>query len=139
MCIRDSFVTAFIGILDPAAHTVEYISGGQGPLILVTPGAVENRVANSFPFAVVPGVEYDEPERFELEPGATLVLLTDGFYEAAAPDSEQFGEPRVIKHVQRRAATPVEELIESLYEEVRVFTQGGRQADDLTAVVIRRG
>jgi sigma-B regulation protein RsbU (phosphoserine phosphatase) len=134
----DRFVTAFVGILDPQAHTLEYIAGGQGPLILVSSGQVENRIANALPFAVIPGTEFDPPERFEFAPDATLVLLTDGFYEAVNPRDEQFGEARVIDFVQRKAALPLEELIDALYAEVEVFTQGCPQADDLTAVLVRR-
>ncbi len=134
----DRFVTAFIGILDPQAHTIEYISGGQGPLILVGPDGVENRTANAMPFAVIPEIEYEPPKRFDFSPGATLVLLTDGFYEAADPRKEQFGEDRVIEFVKQKAALPLVQLIEGLQADVETFTQGCPQADDLTAVLIRR-
>ncbi|MBU0617515.1 MAG: SpoIIE family protein phosphatase [Planctomycetes bacterium] len=132
------FVTAFIGILDPRAHALEYVSGGQGPLLLVSPNSVESRIANAVPFAVIPGVKYDAPERFELSPGATLVLLTDGFYEAVNPDDEQFGEKRVVEFVKRKAAVPLPQLIDDLHADIEAFTQGCKQADDLTAVLIRR-
>lgn len=134
----DRFVTAFIGILDPQAHTIEYISGGQGPLILIGPDGVENRTANAMPFAVIPEIEYEPPKRFDFSPGATLVLLTDGFYEAADPRKEQFGEDRVIEFVKQKAALPLVQLIEGLQADVETFTQGCPQADDLTAVLIRR-
>jgi phosphoserine phosphatase len=134
----DRFVTAFIGILDPHAHTLEYISGGQGPLILISPDALDSRIANALPFAVAPGIDFDPPDRFEFAPSATLVLLTDGFYEAANPQDEQFGESRVIEYVRQKAAVPLVELIDGLHADVVAFTQGCPQADDLTAVLIRR-
>jgi len=134
----DRFVTAFIGILDAQAHTIEYISGGQGPLILLSPDGIENRVADAIPFAVAPGIQFDEPQRFEFVPAATLALLTDGFYEATNPLDEQFGEERVIEFVQQKAAVPVVRLIDELHAEIERFTQGCKQADDLTAVLIRR-
>ena len=134
----DRFVTAFIGILDPRTHRVEYISGGQGPLILVSPAAVESRIADAIPFAVMPGIEYDPPLRFELSPGATLVLLTDGFYEAVNADGEHFGEERAVEFVKREATVPLPRLINGLHVDIEKFTQGGKQADDLTAVLIRR-
>jgi phosphoserine phosphatase len=134
----DRFVTAFIGILDPRAHRLDYTSGGQGPLVLVSPDGVESRIADAVPFAVVPGIEYDAPQRFDLCPGATLVLLTDGFYEAANPDGEQFGEKRVVEFVKRHAALPLPQLIGQLQADLEAFTQGRKQADDLTAVLVRR-
>ena len=134
----DRFVTAFIGILDPKTHTLEYISGGQGPLILVSPAGVESRIANAMPFAVMSELEYDPPQHFKFSPGAALVLLTDGFYEAVSPSDEQFGEERAVEFVQRKAAVPLPQLIEGLHAEIEKFTQGCKQADDLTAVLIRR-
>jgi sigma-B regulation protein RsbU (phosphoserine phosphatase) len=134
----DRFVTAFIGILDAQAHTIDYISGGQGPLLLLSPDGVENRVADELPFAVAPGIEFGGPQRFEFVPGATLALLTDGFYEAANPQDEQFGEQRVVEFVQQKAAAPLVALIADLHAEIERFTQGRKQADDLTAVLIRR-
>jgi sigma-B regulation protein RsbU (phosphoserine phosphatase) len=134
----DRFVTAFIGILDPKTHTLEYISGGQGPLILLSPDGVESRVADAIPFAVASGIKFDEPQRFEFIPDATLALLTDGFYEATNPQDEQFGEERVIKLAQQKATVPLVELIAELHAEIERFTQGRKQADDLTAVLIRR-
>ena len=135
---HDRFVTAFIGILDPHANVLEYVSGGQGPLLMLAGDQVDNRVANAVPFAVLPGIQYDPPERFEFAPQSTLVLLTDGFYEAANPEGEQFGEPRVIEFAQQHVGTPLTPLIEQLHDAVRRFTRGVRQADDLTAVLVRR-
>lgn len=134
----DCFVTAFIGILDPVTHRIDYISAGQGPLILVGPDGIDMRAATTVPFAVIPGLEYDTPACFEFSPGSTLALMTDGFYEAAAPERDLFGEQRVIDFIRTHVAAPVSELIKSLYAEIDRFVAGAPQADDLTAVVIRR-
>ena len=79
---EDRFVTAFVGILDPRKHECRYISGGQGPLLLISADGADARPANAVPFAVMPGIEYPEIGVFEMRPGSTLALLTDGFYEA---------------------------------------------------------
>ena len=73
-----------------------------------------------------------------MSPGATLVLLTDGFYEAVDPNDEQFGEQRIVEFIKRKSATPLTQLIDDLHADIDRFTQGRRQADDLTAVLIRR-
>lgn len=134
---EDRFVTAFLGVLDPARHRLEYIAAGQGPLLLVAPDGVDLRTAGGLPLAVA-----DDPgcaaERFDFVPGATLALLTDGFYETAAPDGTLFGEPRVVEFLRARPRTPLTELIRELHAELLRFSGGAPQADDLTAVLVRR-
>lgn len=134
----DRFVTAFIGILDPAKHEIEYIAGGQGPLLLIEANAYENRTANALPFAVIPEFDYDPPLTFSFKPGTLLVLLTDGFYESVSLEQEMFGERRVIEMVQAQAQREPVEIINNLHEAVRAHVAGQPQADDLTAVLIRR-
>jgi sigma-B regulation protein RsbU (phosphoserine phosphatase) len=134
----DHFVTAFIGILDPQHHRLDYIAGGQGPLMLVTPGGVENREATDLPFAVVADHQFAEIARFDFAPNSTLILLTDGFYETSDADGELFGEDRVAAFVQQHASLPLDKLIEQLHAATSEFAGGTPQADDLTAVLIRR-
>jgi len=134
---EDRFVTAFLGVLDTQAHRLEYVAAGQGPLLCISPNGVESRVATGLPLAIVK--EFDcAAERFDFAPGATVVLMTDGFYEAASPSAELFGEKRVVEFIAAHPDLPLAEMSEALYQEIQRFTHGARQADDLTAVLIRR-
>jgi sigma-B regulation protein RsbU (phosphoserine phosphatase) len=133
----DRFVTAFLGILDPTRHRLEYVSAGQGPLLLLSSAGTENRPASGPPLAVVEDMEYGAV-RFAFAPGDTLVLLTDGFYEAVNPAQEQFGQERVVALVRQHGGHPLAELIARLQDAIGEFSAGSSQADDLTAVLIRR-
>lgn len=132
------FVTCYLGVLDPTAHKITYVSAGQGPLLWLVADKVEQRMANGLPLATIEDVPYDEIDEFAFEPGAMLVLLTDGFFEASNPDGELFGEARVSQYCQQHAGQPLDQLITGLHDQVREFCAGGKQADDLTAVLIRR-
>ena len=134
---EDRFVTAFIGILDATQHRIDYIAAGQAPLLFVTAGGVESRCAGGLPFAISDEVGA-APQHFEFATGDVLALLTDGFYEAASPTGELFGEERVAEVIRRSADLPLEGLIDRLHTEIRRFSQGAPQADDLTAVFVRR-
>ena len=134
----DRFVTAFLGILDPKRHVIDYISGGQGPLMHLSGNFVEQRNANALPFAVIPGTDYDEPHHFKFPLAATLILLTDGFYEAQDPSGDFYGEARTAEFIRRHGAAELERLIADLHADVQTFMQGAPQADDLTAVLVRR-
>ena len=130
-------MTAFIGILDPARHVIDYIAAGQGPLLFLSPSGNESRPATGLPLAIMDDTEY-ECARFEFTPGSMLVLLTDGFYEAVGADSDQFGEQRVTHFIQKHIDQPLAGLINSLDQQINDFIGDNPQADDLTAVLIRR-
>jgi len=135
---EDRFVTAFIGILDPRTHEIEYISGGQGPLLMITPEGVDNRTANSLPFAIMPDMDYQTTDRFAFKPGSMLALLTDGFYETSDANRQHFGEGRVSALLQARLKAPLPDAIAALHAAILDFADGQAQEDDLTAVLIRR-
>ncbi len=133
----DRFVTAFVGVLDPRGHTLEYISGGQGPLLFLDGDQAEALNASGLPFGIIADFTY-ELQRYELQPGGIVALLTDGFYETARADGEMFGEERVIDLLRRSATTPLPDVVSRLYAAVLEFRGAEAQADDLTAVLLRR-
>ncbi len=133
------FVTAFFGILDPAKHEIRYVAGGQGPLLFMQPdGQVESRRASGLPFAVLRGITYAPPPPFEFSPGSMLILLTDGIYETQSPERQLFGESRVTKLIRSNASLPLARIVRRLHEASMEFAAGASQADDVTAVLIRR-
>lgn len=135
--LDDRFVTAFVGILDPQGHRLDYVAAGQGPLLFLSSDKVELRGADGLPFGIL--TEFTCPvAHFDFTPGATTVLLTDGFYETAAPGGELFGEERVVAFMERCGQQPLDKLIHDLHTEIKQFAHDAAQADDLTAVLIRR-
>ncbi len=66
------------------------------------------------------------------------MITTDGFFESADPDGELFGIERMMELLRRDRDLTAGEMIANLNEAVTEFTQGQPQADDLTAVIIRR-
>jgi phosphoserine phosphatase len=90
------------------------------------------------PLAFYPEASYEGVVRVALAPGDAVVLVTDGFYEWADAHGEAFGEERVRDIVRRLHDRPAAEIIAAIYRAVVDFAGGTRQADDLTAVIVRR-
>jgi serine phosphatase RsbU (regulator of sigma subunit) len=65
-------------------------------------------------------------------------LPTDGFFEWENDQGEQFGVERMeeVIRASRQLAPP--EIIAQLYNAVTKFSNGTKQQDDLTAVIIKR-
>jgi len=134
------FVTCFLGLLDPAASALTYASAGHGPLLFYKASTDEYRQApaTDLPLGVMPDSEYADLERVDLSAGDLAAITTDGFFEATDPAGKQFGIDRVCELLRRDRELSAERIIANLHQAVGEFTQNRPQADDLTAVVIRK-
>ena len=136
----DRFVTAYFGIIDPKQSSLSFISAGHGPLIQYFRAKdkfVELR-ANGVPLGIMPDISYSNPEIFQMAPGDMMVVVTDGFFEWQRPDKEQFGMDRIFAVIRDNRDSPCRQIIERLHQAVLEFSGGTPQADDLTAVMIKR-
>ena len=132
----DRFLTAFMGLLDPVGNTLEYYSGGQGPLLHfhAADQSCEWMQPSNFPVGIL---ELDDPgpaREIRFEPGDVLILLSDGIYEFANDQGAEFGEDRVAQVVKYHHQLPMVELGKQLLQSVFEFAAGARQADDITLV-----
>jgi phosphoserine phosphatase RsbU/P len=83
-------------------------------------------------------LEVDAPRVVDLQPGDLLLLITDGFFEWANTTGEEFGTVRASETIRSVSHLTPEEIIAELYNAVLAFSNGSKQRDDLTAVVIKR-
>ena len=134
------FVTTFLGILDPEDHRVHYVSAGHGPLLHFKPGAGQaiEIPASTLPLGILPELDAAAPAPIRLDPGDTLLLVTDGFSEWLNPEEEQFGTARIFDLVRARPEASSAEIIDLLHGAVVRFGRGTPQTDDLTAIAIKR-
>ena len=81
-----------------------------------------------------------EEETVTLNPGDWLIVFSDGVSEAMSASGDEYGESRIVD-VRRSATRHVEprQLLEALFADVRDFTRGAPQSDDITAMVLRYG
>jgi phosphoserine phosphatase RsbU/P len=134
------FVTAFIGLLDPATHRLRFLSGGQGPILHCRAASqrCEAYRATSFPMGAMPIRTLRPAVELVLEPGDRLVLLSDGIYEYEATDGTVFGAARVEQLLHAHRADPVSALPERLLAALHGFAGDAPQLDDITMVLVQR-
>ncbi|MFP3938417.1 MAG: PP2C family protein-serine/threonine phosphatase [Phycisphaerae bacterium] len=134
------FVTCFFGLLDASDGSLSFASAGHGPLIFYNRrrDSFEQLPATGLPLAVMDGADYSEVLRRDLQSGDIALVTTDGFFEATNTDGEDFGIDRMLEVVRQHRDHPAERIITELRLEVMRFTEGLTQADDLTAVVVRK-
>ena len=134
------FVTAFLGELDPQSGRVRYQSAGQAPILhfRAETGECVWLSATAPPLGLFSPLMLKDAVNVELAPGDILAVMTDGVFECADPDGEEFGQEGVARLLAERHADPLEELVETLQETVRDHRRGAPPDDDVTVVLLRR-
>jgi len=134
------FITAFIGLLDPASHRLRYVCAGQGPVLhwCAADSRFESLRPTSFPLGAMPLPGPRPAHLLELQPGDLLVLVSDGVYEQPREDGEMFGEARVRELVSAQAHPRMADLAAALLAAVKAFAGDTPQQDDVTLVLLRR-
>ncbi|MFQ5610052.1 MAG: PP2C family protein-serine/threonine phosphatase, partial [Woeseiaceae bacterium] len=136
----DRFVTGFFGLLDARTHTVNFHSGGQGPIMHyhALSGDYDWHPATTFPLGYMPQSELKPPLRLQLAPGDVLGLISDGIYEYENSAGIQFGEEGVSRVIDAMQDASAQELVDAIMRAARLHGGGAPQADDITIVLARR-
>jgi serine phosphatase RsbU (regulator of sigma subunit) len=136
----ERFVTFAAALIEPRERRVQMISAGHGPIMhyVARDRTLSEYDATGVPLGLMTPVDYGPAVPIDLQSGDMLVFITDGFFEWARPDGEAFGLARLRQAVLDAWDQPPEQLIASIYEKVKAFTEGATQPDDMTAVIIRR-
>ncbi len=133
------FVTFFAGVLEPESRRLTILSAAHGPILVYR--ALDRRVVETpthgLPLGIVQELGTDPGTRLTLEPGDVLMVVSDGFFEWANAEGEQFGHERLAAELLAGASSGSMEIIERLRAAVYRFTTGTVQPDDMTALVVR--
>ena len=136
----DRFVTAFIGLLDPATHRLRFLSGGQGPVLHWRAASCTCDVhgPTSFPLGAMAIARLRPAVELEMLPGDVLALLSDGIYEYPGTGGALFGEARVVDLLRRHGDESADRLAARMLDAARTFADGAPQDDDVTLVLLKR-
>jgi len=135
--LDDSFMTAFLLVLDPATRRFAWTNAGQeGILHIHADGHVTVLDSQGFPLGMLPDSTYDALEGV-LAPGDCLALLTDGLAECWSPQHEQFGLARLQEVAVRNRHLAPDAVIDALLAEIAAWAAGQPYLDDVTLVIVR--
>ena len=132
------FVTVFAAVLDARTGRVRYCNAGHEPPVLGQPAEAPQRLSESAgpPLCVIADFPYERGE-FELRPGGWLCTVSDGVTEAMNPRGELFGAPRLLAALAASASSEPQAVLAAVREDVRRFSAGAEQSDDVTLVCVR--
>ena len=132
------FVTVWLAVVEiSTGKGVACNAGHEHPAVRRAGGMFELvKYKHDRPAGFVPDTVYHSRE-LELKPGDSLLVYTDGVPEANNPQTELFGEERMMETLNRYADAEPEELIRRIYEAVASFADGADQFDDITMLAVK--
>jgi len=130
------FVTAAYVVIDLPASQLRYAQAGHTTALRwdARAGAIRPVVCDALSAGPALGL-IDEfafvATREALAPGDRVILFTDGVFEAANADGEEFGPTRLADSLARSALQPLDHSLEALLAEVGTFCDGAGFGDDV--------
>ena len=133
----EGFVTAVLAEVPPGSDMLRTVNRGHPePILLYADGTLDVLAPSepALPLGMNLGVWPDRADEWVLEPGATLLVFTDGLSEARDA-SGAFYDPAA--RLRGRIFPGPEELLSALTDDVRPHT-GGRSTDDMALLAVSR-
>ncbi len=141
---RGMFVTMFYIILDSRNREIHFASAGHNPMILYRGSTKQTYYMNPSGFPV--GIQLPDLNLFakkiqtdsiQLREDDILVVYTDGITEAMNTKRELFRDERFLEAIRNNSHLDVGEFVKSINRELKAFTGGAPQNDDITYVAIK--
>ena len=133
--IESRFVTLMYGALYPDGR-LQYCNAGHNPPLVVGPHDFRRLERGGPIVGLFEGAIYEE-ETITLNVGDWLIIYSDGVSEALSTEGEEYGEERILACVRKNLEMEPQALLESMFADVRDFSRGAAQGDDITAMVLR--
>ena len=129
----DMFVTVWIGIADlETGHMVCANAGHEYPVLKRKNGEYElYKQKHNLALAVMRDAEFREYE-FDLAPGDSLFVYTDGIPEAINTAQEAYGTDRLLDVLNNHKDLPQKSILTQIIRDIKYFVGEEEQFDDVT-------
>jgi serine phosphatase RsbU (regulator of sigma subunit) len=135
---EEKFITLCLGVLEPLSRRFTFASAGHLPILIrrASGAVVESGTEiRDFPLGILPTSSYKQCV-VELEPGDVVVLYSDGVTDGRNQLDELYDTVETPRLKRRLAASAggAEAVGRSIVQQIREFSAGQTQADDITLV-----
>lgn len=131
------FVTYFFATVNLQSGVVRYTNAGHNPpIVLSRDGQIKVvRDIQGPPLAISEHV-YNSAE-YQLAPGDTMIMYTDGITEAINRTGEEFSMKRLQETLRSFAGASPENIVDNVISEVDLYAGETEQYDDITILAVR--
>ena len=132
------FVTVWVAVLDiPTGKGIAANAGHEHPVLRRAGGGYELQIyRHAMPVGTMKGLPFREHE-FQLHPGDSFFVYTDGVAEATDRNDELYGTDRMLEALNRDPDAEPEQVLANIMNDIRNFVDGAEQFDDITMLCFR--
>jgi sigma-B regulation protein RsbU (phosphoserine phosphatase) len=134
--LATKFISLFYCEIEPNGNLI-YCNAGHPPPLLFRDGEITELRRGGLILGPNPEALYERGYT-QMDPGAVLLLYTDGIVEAVNQDDEMFETQRLREILWSREWTSAQDLVEEVFRSVREFSDADPPADDQTVVAVIR-
>ncbi len=132
------FVTLFLATLDLETNLLTYSYGGHNqPLYISSKGEVSMLPGDAGTALGIFEEATFTVETFQMNPGDSVLLYTDGINEAMSVSYEEYGDERFCNLFKGTVNKNAQDLVEQISADVSLFTTGAEQSDDITLLALQ--
>jgi len=133
----ERYSTLLCGVISADRKSFSYVNAGHiPPLLIHADGRLERLPDGNCPVALLPSMVYSQSTA-ALEPGDTLIIISDGIVEARNHDGDFWEEDEIDRVLLANREASVLKLPELLCAAADNFASGAEQYDDMTVVAVR--
>lgn len=133
------FMTLFYLLIERGKNRINWVRAGHDPALLYDP------ITDQFKELKGPGLALGIDENYSyiqqsingIAQNQTLILVTDGIYEACNQAGEMFGKERLKNIVRKNSVRTAKNILDQIVEDHARFTSGLPREDDITLVIVK--
>ncbi len=130
---EDYFVTVWLGIIElSTGRGTAANAGHEYPAIKKAGEEYELLIHKHSPALAISDELIFAEHAFDMNPGDSFFVYTDGVPEATNPEMELFGTQELLKSLNRDPNANAQKLIENVKEDIASFVKEADQFDDIT-------
>jgi phosphoserine phosphatase RsbU/P len=134
--LEEYYCTLCYALFDLKRHNVVLANSGLPYPVQCTADDCKQIELPGVPLGSFPGVTYDQVT-LPLAIGDVFVFCSDGVFEAMNEQGLEFGARNLIDVVHEHRTNTARDIVDAIFEAVRVFRGEAAQNDDMTAVAVR--
>lgn len=132
-----SFITFFWAELNRETNEFTYVNAGHNPPLLFTNGEMKKLKKGGMILGVMETVVPYESETVQLHSGDYIVMFTDGITEAMDTGGNEYSDEKLEELTSGMKDKSAREVLDTIVESVREFSEGAEQSDDITSLVLK--